>query len=128
MLATVLVGILGAVASALVLRITIVLGTPAPCGTACWDITISSVSASEPVESYTVTLWIEEAGSGPESRPLVSGRVFDSIIRLTFTDTSRSGYVNAGDSFRLENPGFQTRRCSLSLESLRASASVGWTC
>src|SRR3972149_5251696 len=38
------------------LRITVTFGAPTPCGTSCWDIVITSVSASEPLWSYTVTL------------------------------------------------------------------------
>ena len=108
---------------AALLRITATLGAPTPCGTSCWDVVVTSVSTSEPLASYTVSLNIEGTGS-PVSAPLAPGRVFNS---LTFTDVGVTDRLDAGDAFRLENPG-NPGTCTLMLWSFRASASLRWTC
>ena len=124
----VLAGVIVAIALAFasvgvpLLRITVTFGAPTPCGTSCWNIVITSVSASEPLWSYTVTLNVEGTGS-PVSTPLAPGRVFNS---LTFTDVGMPDRLDAGDAFRFENPG-NPGICTLSLWSFRASASVRWT-
>ena len=106
------------------LRITVTLGAPTPCGPSCWDIVVTSVSASEPLGSYTVGLNVEGTGS-PVSAPLAPGSVFAC---LTFTDVGEPNRLGAGDAFRLENPGDPGTTCTLRLYSFRASASVRWTC
>jgi len=108
------------------LRITVTLGAPTPCGTSCWDIVVTSVSTSEPLWGYTLSIDIEGTGSS-QSAPLAPGPIFDSEVRLTFTDVGISNHLDAGDAFRLENPG-NPGTCTLSLWSFRASASVSWTC
>lgn len=107
------------------LRITVTLGTPTPCGTACWDIVAASASASDALNRYTVVLSIEERGS-PVSAPLAPG-FSPQGVSLFFTDIGVPNHLDAGDSFRLENPGFPGT-CTLSLNSFRASPSVTWAC
>lgn len=111
---------------AVLLRITVSLEAPTPCGTSCWDVVVTGVSTSEPLWSYTVSINIEETGS-PQSAPLAPGPIFDSAVRLTFTDVGMPNHLDAGDAFRLENPG-NAGNCTLDVWSFRASASVSWVC
>lgn len=127
-LAAIIVAIALALVSvgAVLLRITVALGVPTPCGTSCWDVVVTGVSTSEPLGSYTVSINIEGTGS-PQSAPLAPGPIFDSQVRLTFTDVGTPSHLDAGDAFRLENP-WDPGTCTLMLWSFRASTSVSWTC
>lgn len=108
------------------LRVTVTLETPTRCGIACWNIIVTSVSSPEPLDSYTVVLGIEGKGS-PVSAPLTPGLIFGPGVRLTFSDIRAPSRLDAGDAFRLENPG-NPGTCMLGLNSLRGSASVSWMC
>jgi len=111
-------------------RITVTLGTPTPCGTACWDIVVTSVSAPEPLKRFSVILANErETGQGsPVSAPLAPGFIFGPEgISLFFTDVGLANHLDSGDAFRLENSGYPGT-CTLGLSSFRASASVRWAC